>query len=229
MRWFIVAAHASWQANKRRNLHGRLCMHHDGAAIRIAKWIWRFVASLTQPDNTPHVSKPFSLDQSRFDALFSNAQKPFGDLSSLSNKALDTALDINNQTSAFYERLLLFNTGVVGVSVSALLSFGSIRARASALILRLLPTGAIFGGGRPAKEFPGALKALDLGVNCFHDCCCVPRCYAASLGAAATWTTQCAGNRSQGILALWVCSNLLAIWRLVIGFRLITVRSCERP
>lgn len=76
---------------------------------------------MTQPGDTP----PFSFDQSRFDALYANAQKFFSDWSSVANKALETALDINNQISAFYERLLLFDTGIVGVSVSALLSFGS--------------------------------------------------------------------------------------------------------
>jgi hypothetical protein len=76
---------------------------------------------LTQPDDAP----PFSFDQSRFDALYDNAQKSFSDWSSVANKSLETALDINNQISAFYERLLLFDTGIAGVSVSALLSFGS--------------------------------------------------------------------------------------------------------
>ena len=48
-----------------------------------------------------------------------------GEWADITAKALDTALEANKQLSAFYERLLLLNTGTIGVSVSALLSFGS--------------------------------------------------------------------------------------------------------
>jgi hypothetical protein len=84
----------------------------------------------TPPEVPPADASPFTLDQARLDFLFGNMRKSLDDWASVTTKALDTALDVNKQLSAFYERLLLLNIGMIGVSVSALLSFGS---RAGAL------------------------------------------------------------------------------------------------
>jgi hypothetical protein len=63
-----------------------------------------------------------TIDQDRMDGLYRNMQASFRNWQSDTSKALDKATDLNKQIYLFYERILLIDTGTVGVSISVLLS-----------------------------------------------------------------------------------------------------------
>jgi hypothetical protein len=77
------------------------------------------------PEELPTGTIPFTLDQGRLDTLFDRMQTSCRNCADDNSKALDKSIDMNKQLSAFYERLLLLDTGMIGISASALLSFGS--------------------------------------------------------------------------------------------------------
>lgn len=70
--------------------------------------------SIPQPNVT--------IDQARMDGLFSSMQTAYRDWLSDTSKALDKATDLNKQVYLFYERILLIDTGTIGLSVSVTLS-----------------------------------------------------------------------------------------------------------
>jgi hypothetical protein len=70
-------------------------------------------------------TQPITLDQGRLDALYQNLQKSYRNAAEDAERTTDKGSEINEQLFAFYERLLLLNTGMIGISVSAILSYGS--------------------------------------------------------------------------------------------------------
>jgi hypothetical protein len=74
------------------------------------------------PEDQPVPEQTVTIDQGRMDALYNNLQTSFRNCLSDSHTALDKAMDLNKQIYQFYERILLIDTGTIGVSVSVLLS-----------------------------------------------------------------------------------------------------------
>jgi len=77
---------------------------------------------IAMPEDQPVPQNTVTLDQSRMDALYCNLQTSFRNWISELSKALDKATDLNKQVFLFYERILLIDTGTLGVSVSVTLS-----------------------------------------------------------------------------------------------------------
>jgi hypothetical protein len=77
---------------------------------------------LAMSEDQPVSQQTVTVDQSRMDALYCNLQTSFRNWLSQSSTALDKATDLNKQIFLFYERILLIDTGTLGVSVSVILS-----------------------------------------------------------------------------------------------------------
>lgn len=77
---------------------------------------------IAMPEDQPIPPQTVTLDQSRMDTLYCNLQASFRNWISELSKALDKATDLNKQIFLYYERILLIDTGTLGVSVSVTLS-----------------------------------------------------------------------------------------------------------